>query len=73
MVAFPSGVTSQQPAELCRGENGWYVEEQIKTAEPLGFVLVPRTLLLKLMCAAEIAAFSNYYWKYALGVIVIYI
>lgn len=49
------------------------MEEQIKTAEPLGFVLVPRTLLLKLMCAAEIAAFSNYYWKYALGVIVIYI
>lgn len=39
--------------------------------EPLIFVLFSSTLLLELVCTAEIAALSNYSWKDTVVVIVI--
>lgn len=41
-------------------------------AQPLISVLFPFALLLELVCAAEIAAFSNYSWQCTLVIIVKY-
>lgn len=55
------------------GEGGWHVKEQTGTAETesLIFVLFSSTLLLELVCTAEIAALSNYSWKDTVVIIVI--
>lgn len=54
------------------GEDGWHVKEQTGTAEtePLIFVLFSSTLLLGLVCTAEIAVLSNYSWKDTVVIIV---
>lgn len=48
------------------------MKEQTGTAEtePLIFVLFSSTLLLGLVCTAEIAALSNYSWKDTVVIIV---
>lgn len=46
-------------------EGGWRVKEQTFGfwEKAFGFCLFPSTLLLELVCTAEIAAFSNCSWK----------
>lgn len=56
------------------GGNGRRVGEQTGAAEaqPLISVLFPCALLLELVCAAEVAAFSNYSWQCTVVIIVKY-